>query len=318
MTWMLLLVIGCGCEAGFPSFSSSLVSSTAASWTSGPGEVAQFSKPLLTHSYWYFRLFSLIVSIFLEAWPWCLRLWRVMDTLLRSTGGTTSSASSFAFLTTWNFQSSRLRLRAMEACIQWNSFKQKWLSIAFCFLLQLSLITAVYSHMYSLLNQSYSLYICMIDPLRIRSMSKWGVIVVSKILFYFYFYRKLNGWPLHVTTRCTPSVTFSHSSTSRSARCCWSMFLPNCSGVSDKVELSVTHPSTLIAVSHASHGMRHTLHCSLVDNVDHCASVLHLLTRVIQGKVRESFLPSWCFKKKTCTWPKYETTELVVLVIYHV
>lgn len=119
MTWTLLLVIGCGCAAGSPSFSSFLVSSTAASWTSGPGGGWPSIKiPSVTLLLMFQAVYIVCVCICvsLEAWQWCLRLWRVTDTLLRSTGGTTSSASSSESLTTWNFQSSRLRWSKGEIC----------------------------------------------------------------------------------------------------------------------------------------------------------------------------------------------------------
>ena len=47
--------------------------------------------------------------------------------------------------------------------------------------------------------------------------------------------RSLSGWRQRVTTRYTPSVTCSPSSTSLSVRSCWLTFSHSCSGVSDKV-----------------------------------------------------------------------------------
>lgn len=91
----------------------------------------------------------------------------------------------------------------------------------------------------------------------------------------FVFHRKPNGWPLRVTMHSMLFATSSRSSMSLSVRCCWSMFLFSCSGASNKVELSVTR---------ASHGVRPTVHCSLVVNGGCCTSVLIVLTCVIRGK----------------------------------
>lgn len=63
------------------------------------------SRAVMQHV-WCLNCLSLLLT---EVSQSCLRLWRVMATPSRSTGGTTSSESSSASLTTWSSLSSRQR-----------------------------------------------------------------------------------------------------------------------------------------------------------------------------------------------------------------